>query len=202
MYNPQLIWYDKEDVLNIFPISERTYFRRIKVINSDIRTKSFKNRRGKNTTLIYYMDLEKVFPLKRKPNYLYDKELIRKYIGTSVWNYFGNIKPGKSTKSEVVEKMNFLYLELRKLDKKIILFYHLEENPNDSFYHSHFLLNTILDKKHIYENLNLISENEKRIDLQSYDYSTYHYRGSFYSNKYGKYDIKYHNPFVYWDLLG
>jgi hypothetical protein len=201
MYNPQLIWYTKKDVLNIFPITERTYFRKIKGINKDIRTKPLKNKKGKNTTLIYYQDLKKLFPLKRIPTNLNDKELVRKYIGTSHWDYLGNITPEKTKKSEIIEKIKFLYSELKKLDKNIILFYHLEENIKDNFYHSHFLMNTKLDQQTIYDKLNLICENDKGIDLQPYDYQTYHYRGSFYSNKFGKYDTKYYNPFVYWELL-
>jgi hypothetical protein len=201
MCNPQLIWYNKKDVLNIFPITERTYFRKIKGINEDIRTKLLKNRKGKNTTLIHYQDLEKLFPIKRVPSNLNDKELVRKYIGTSHWDYLGNITPERTKKSEIIEKMKFLHSELKKLDKNIILFYHLEENTKDNFYHSHFLMNTKLDQQTINEKLNLICESEKGIDLRPYDYQTYHYRGSFYSNKYGKYDTKYFNPFVYWELL-
>jgi hypothetical protein len=201
MYNPQLIWYTKKDVLNIFPITERTYFRKIKGINKDIRTKPLKNKKGKNTTLIYYQDLKKLFPLKRIPTNLNDKELVRKYIGTSHWDYLGNITPEKTKKSEIIEKIKFLYSELKKLDKNIILFYHLEGNTKDNFYHSHFLMNTTLNQHTINEKLNLICENDKGIDLQPYDYQTYHYRGSFYSNKFGKHDTKYYNPFVYWELL-
>jgi hypothetical protein len=201
MYNPQLIWYNKQDVLDIFPISERTYFRKLKVITTDIRTMTLKNRQGKNTTLIHYQDLKKLFPIKRIPTNLNDKELVRKYIGTSHWDYVGNITPEKSKKSEIIGKMNFLYSELKKLDKKIILFFHLEENTKDHFYHSHFLINTLLNQQTINEKLNLICENEKGIDLQTYDYQTFHYRGSFSSNKFGKYDTKYSNPYVYWELL-
>jgi hypothetical protein len=201
MYNPQLIWYNKKDVLNIFPIKERTYFRKIRGINKDIRTKNLKNRKGKNTTLIYYQDLKKLFTLKRIPTNLNNKELVRKYIGTSHWDYLGNITPERTKKSEIIEKMKFLHSELKKLDKKFILFYHLEENTKDKFYHSHFLFNTTLDQKTINEKLNLICENDKGIDLQPYDFHTYHFRGSFYSNKFGKYDTKYSNPYVYSKLL-
>jgi hypothetical protein len=201
MYNPQLIWYKKKDVLNIFPITERTYFRQLKFLTSDIKIKKIKNTRGRSSTLIYYQDLKKVFKNKRIPKNIKDKEILRKYIGTSHWDYLGNITPEKSKKSEIIGKMNFLHSELKKLDKNIILFYHLEENTKDNFYHSHFLMNTKLDQKTIYDKLNLICENDKGIDLQPYDYQTYHYRGSFYSNKYGKYDTKYFNPFVYWELL-
>jgi hypothetical protein len=201
MYNPQLIWYEKKDVLNIFPITERTYFRKLKAIDKDIRTKTLKNRKGKNTTLIHYQDLDKLFPVKRIPSNTNDKELVRKYIGTSHWNYIGNITPERTRKLEIIEKMKFLHSELKKLDKKFILFYHLEENTKDKFYHSHFLFNTTLDQNTINEKLNLICENDKGIDLQPYDYHTYHFRGSFYSNKFGQYDTKYSNPYVYSELL-
>jgi hypothetical protein len=47
MYNSQLIWYNKEDVLNLFDIKERTYFRKLKERTPEIKTKCFKNKRGK-----------------------------------------------------------------------------------------------------------------------------------------------------------
>jgi hypothetical protein len=43
MYNSQLIWYNKEDVLNLFDIKERTYFRKLKQMSPHIRTKKLKN---------------------------------------------------------------------------------------------------------------------------------------------------------------
>ena len=57
MYNSELKWYDKKNVLQIFPIHERTYFRKLKDRSPEIRTKKFKNQKGKDTTLIYYKDL-------------------------------------------------------------------------------------------------------------------------------------------------
>ena len=80
MYNPQLIWYNKRDVLKIFPITERTYFRRLKKITPEIRIKNFKNRKGKPTTLIHYQDLNKIFKRKRKPSNLKDPIIFRKYM--------------------------------------------------------------------------------------------------------------------------
>lgn len=199
MYNPQLKWYNKKDVLNLFDIVERTYFRKLKKITSDIRIKTIKNKKGRNSTLIHYQDLDKVFKRQRKSTKPNDKEDERNFIGTLKWNYFGNIKPEKTLKSENIGKMKFIYSELKKLDKEIILFYHLEENPeNKKYHHSHFLITTKLEPKIINDYLILISDNNY---LQPYDYQTYHYRGSFYSNKFGKHDTKYYNPFVYWELL-
>lgn len=45
MYNPQLIWYNKKDVLDVFPITERTYFRKLKGLSPEIKTKYFKNKK-------------------------------------------------------------------------------------------------------------------------------------------------------------
>lgn len=199
MYNPQLIWYNKKDVLNLFDIGERTYFRKLKKITSDIRIKTIKNKQGRNSTLVHYQDVGKVFKPRRKSNKFKNKEFERNFIGTSNWNYFGNIKPDKTLKDENIKKMEFLFSELKKLDKKIILFYHLEVNPgNKKYYHSHFLITTKLEPKIINDYLNLISDNNY---LQPYDFHTYHFRGSFYSNKFGKYDTKYSNPYVYSKLL-
>jgi hypothetical protein len=201
MYNSQIIWYDKEAILGIFPITERTYFRKLRNLGKDVQTKTIKNKKGKNSTLIHYQDLKKLFLLKRTPSNLDDKDILRKYVGTASWDYFGNIKPERTSQIENINKMKFLYSELKKFDKKIIWFFHLEENPRDNYYHCHYLINTKLDKTIIKEKLELICGNDKEIDLQKYDYDRYHFRGSFYSNKYGKYDTKYNNPYVYWELL-
>ncbi len=46
MYNPDIIWYNKVDVLSIFPINERTYFRKLKKINSSSRIRTGNNNQG------------------------------------------------------------------------------------------------------------------------------------------------------------
>lgn len=206
MYNPQHEWYDKGDVLSIFPITERSYFRKLKQINPQVRTKKIKNPKGRDTTLIYYKDLLDCFELQRKPNNLNNPKKLREYVGISRWDYFGNIVPGKSTVDEVKAKMKFIYDQIRFMDKKSRVFFSIEKNTNDDYFHSHFLLKTSLDKKTISNIIELICENEliveKRFYIRKYDFEKYHFRGSFYSDKFDIYDLKNQMPHIYSELLG
>lgn len=198
-------WYSKQDVLTIFQISERTYFRKLKGITPDTRTKIVKNKQGRSSTLIYYQDLQNLFQIKRLPTNLDCPEIMRQYVGTRNWDFVGNIVPSKSNKNEIIEKMKFVFDQIKWFDNKVVLFFNLEKNTKDRFYHCHFLIKSDLNKKKIYELLHLICDDkcdrQRRIDLKRYDFEKYQFRGSFYSNKFGIYDTKYHKPFVYSELL-
>jgi hypothetical protein len=187
MYNPQIIWYKKQDVLNIYPISERTYFRKIKSLNGKIRTKDYRNTKGKKSILIHRDDLQSVFELKRTPINIECKSIMRKYIGTLKWDFIGNIIPESNNISDLKNKMKFIFDQLKSLDKQVSFFYSIEKNTKDSFYHSHFLIRTKIKKNEISELLSLIcEENTKhytRIHLKQYDYQNFHFKGSFYSLK-------------------
>lgn len=187
MYNPDLIWYNKLDVLSIFPINERTYFRKLKIINNSIRIQIGSNNQGKKSKLIYFEDLLSLFEIERIPSDLSDKIFRRKYIGTSKWDYIGNIIPNSCEIITLKFKMNYIFKLLKEKDKNCIIFYSIENNTKDSFYHSHFLIKTKLQKKEIYELIGIcVEENtskETRIFLQRYDYPKHHFRGSFYSFK-------------------
>jgi hypothetical protein len=190
MYNPSIIWYKKIDVLNIYPITERTYFRKIKEINNSIKTKILKNPQGKPSTLIYYQDLNKVFGKYRKPNNLDNLQTKRKYIGTSDWDIIGNIVPLNGTIKTIKESMLFIkrFIESKMETKtKDWFFYSIEKNPKDDFYHSHFLIKTKLQVSQLEKVFELICEIElggkNRMWIRKYDYSHYHYSGSFYSFK-------------------
>jgi hypothetical protein len=131
--------------------------------------------------------LKRIFSVKRIPNNLTDKEVRRKYIGTTNWGIIGNIVPVSSTVYELVKKMEFVFCELKKLDKKLILFYSIEPNPKDKYFHAHFLMNTNLSINVIKEFLSLICDNntpyEKRIFIEKYNYLDHQFSGSFYSFK-------------------
>ena len=205
MYNTQLEWYDKVDVLSLFSITERTYFRKLKQISSIIRIKKIKNPKGRDSTLIYYKDLLNCFEHQRKPKGLSNPESLRKYVGASRWDYLGNVVPGKTTLIEIKAKMTFLFGHLKSLDKTSKLFYSIELNSKDEYFHSHFLIKSSLDKKTIYKLLKLICEDElpgeNRIDIKKYDFDNYQFRGSFYSNKFGEFDVKHQSSFIHSQLL-
>jgi hypothetical protein len=187
IYNPKIIWYNKTDVLSIFPITERTYFRRIKNLPDDIRTQIKKNKKGKPSLCIHYQDLSKVFQLKRKPNDITNTLIKRKFIGTKKWDYIGNIVPKGANLKDIQFKMNFVFEKLKSQDESLEIFYSCEANKNDNNVHSHFLLKSALKKNQITEILELICDvndkEETRIYLERYDFATFHYSGSFYSFK-------------------
>jgi hypothetical protein len=190
MYNPSIIWYDKKDVLNIFPFTERTYFRKLKSLDSSIRTKIQKNKQGKPTTLVHFKDLKKVFGNYRKPNRVNDPDIKRKYIGTMEWDIIGNIVPENSSIKNLIQSMRFVKeLVESKMDysKEDWFFYSIEKNPNDGNYHTHFLIKTNLKILHLEKILKIICETDfggkNRMWLRKYDFEKYHYSGSFYSYK-------------------
>jgi len=203
--NINQIWYSKNDVLELFSISERTYFRKIKDLPPQTRIKKVKSKRGKKTILIYFRDLPTIFEIKRRPSDISNKEKLRKYVGTQKWDFVGNIVPGRSTISEVQEKMKYLFQNLKSKDKSLELFFSLEKNTSDEYYHSHFLIKSRLTKKDIMDQIEIVCDKqyykERRIDLKTYNFETYQFRGSFYSNKFGMYDTKKYQPYIYSDLL-
>jgi len=205
MYNSKLKWYNKKEILDIFLFTERTYFRKLKEITSDIRIKPFKNKKGKNTSLIHYQDIGKVFELKRTPNNLKNPEKLRNYVGTRQWDFMGNIVPSKSYKKEVIEKMRFFQSLVKSKDNDFVLFINLEKNTQDNFFHCHFLIKSNLTKQVIYNFLNVVCDDKidykRNIELIPYDSERYHFRGSMYSDKFGKHDAKNFNPFIFSELL-
>jgi hypothetical protein len=187
MYDSKKVWYNKLDVLNIFPINERTYFRRLKKINKLTNTMFQINNQGKKSTLIYFQDLLHFFEINRRPSDLTNKLFRHKYIGTSKWDYIGNIIPGHCEISTLKYKLRFIYKLLKEKDKNCVLFYSIENNTRDQFFHSHFLIKTTLQKSDIYNVLTFCSEEnnskETRIHLEKYNYEKHHFSGSFYSFK-------------------
>jgi hypothetical protein len=187
MYYNEKKWYDKKDVLGIFPISERTYFTKIKNLDERVRIEVRLNPNGKKTKLIFFEDLLDVFQVKRTPKNINHLNILSKYIGTKKWDFIGNIIPEKSTISDLQNKMNFLFENLKKLDRDSELFYSIEKNSKDNYFHSHILINSKLSRKVIIDFLSLITEENTpkitRMFLKEYDYKHYHFRGSFYSFK-------------------
>ncbi len=103
-------WYNKEDILSIYPIKETTYKLRIKNIPSD-KTRFVKSVKGKETREIHYSVLDELFNKRRK---LSSKEKTKlghtiKWVNNRIWNYFCNIKPEKATIEENVAKMILLF---------------------------------------------------------------------------------------------
>ncbi len=97
--------------------------------------------------------------------------------------------------------MRFLFEELKQQmeEHRLTLFYTVEKNPNDNYYHAHFLINCerdMIDQTDIEGKLEIICEpNTKeysRTYLETYD-TNYGKGGAFYSTK---------QTFFFYEVLG
>lgn len=188
MYSCEKKWYNKQDVLSIFPIHERTYFRKIKNIDENVKIKEIINSNGSVSKLIHYNNLYEVFNVKRLPKKIKDKVVLFKYIGTKKWDFIGNIVPEDSNIDVLIHKMKFLFSEIKSIDTNCEMFFSIERNSQDLYYHSHFLLNTSILYSDIYNLLSLVCEEntmkKTRKYLKVYDFDNQKFRGSFYSFKF------------------
>lgn len=189
MYSSYTKWYNKSQILDVFPITERTYFRKLKNLDETIRTSSQKNLKGKPSTLIYYEDLDKIFGKYKKPCDLSDLTIKRKYVGSSRWDVIGNIVPRDASLSCIKKYMDFIkpLLEVGKKVDKNWFFYSVEKNPNDEFYHTHFLIKTDMKISQLENIFQLICETKfgehNRMWIRKYDFKKYYYSGAFYTFK-------------------
>ena len=198
-------WYEKKDILKIYPIGITTYKKRIRRLNppqSIDYTRLVKRELPKSNLNhiqvreIHYSILDELFGNIRTPSQRNTKKVIT-WVNNTKWDWIGNIVPSKSYPLELKGKMEFLYTHLSKKIKtnsKIVLFYSIERNTQDEYYHAHFLIkeiNCIIDKETIMNSLELIAEEnsaiEKRIYLKNYDFENFGTSGAGYSIKELKY---------------
>lgn len=134
-------WYNKTDILNLYPIKETTYKIRIKNIPTD-KTRFVKSVKGKEAREIHYSVLDELFNKRRKLSYIEKTKLGHtiKWVNNHRWDYFCNIKPVKATIDENVAKMLLLFEKLSIIKKDITFFYSVEMNKKNNYYHSHFLI--------------------------------------------------------------
>lgn len=193
MLNKQ--WYNKQEILNIYPISISTYKRRIKNIPT-IKTKIVKTERGTPLRLIHESILDEVFRERRRLSSKEKETKTRKYVNNHLWNYKGNIVPVNGTIKNIKAVMRFFFKLLLKHQKSkghLTLFYSIEKNPNDKYYHAHYLIDCrrdMIEKKVVMDILEHLCDNnthrETRIYLREYDLF-YEKRGAIYATK----DVKY-----------
>jgi len=153
-------WYTKEDILKIYPIKDTTYKLRIKEIPSD-KTRMVESPRGKDTREIHHSVLDQLFQKRRKLSTTEIKKLKHtiKWVNNHTWNYFCNIKPVSSSINDNVNKMKYLYEKLSLIKNNITMFYSVEKNFYNKYYHSHFLIDcatdmlSVKDIEHILENI-------------------------------------------------
>lgn len=193
-------WYTKKDILKIYPLSTSTYKNRIKEINPTF-TKFIKSKSGSPTRLIHHSVIDELFRERRKLSQREYNQTI-KWVRIHYWNYFGDIVPVSSSIDDLKTKMRFLFEELKKLQmekNQLNLFYAIEKNTNDEYYHAHFLIDCAKDMIEI-EGVTSILEiicdpntnKESRIYLKEYDLG-YEKGGAIYNSK----EIRY-----FYELLG
>ena len=187
-------WNNKKEILKIYPISSSTYKKRIKNIDPT-KTKFIKSKVGSPTRLIHHSVLDELFRKRRRlSSKEYDQTI--KWVRNHYWNYFGDIVPGSSNVDDLIDKMRFIFNELKNLQmekNQLTLFYSIEKNPEDKYYHAHFLIDCARDMlvtEDIEDKLELIcdpnSYKEGRIYIKEYDLS-YEKGGAIYSSKEDRY---------------
>ena len=200
-------WYNKNEILKLYPMGVTTYKKRIKKLNTPpykdytrILSKSLENSNLKSVKYreIHNSILNDLFGNVRVPNLKNINKIIM-WVNNNTWDWFGDIIPSKTYPSELIGKMNFVFSELKKLNKecKVTLFYSIEKNTEDEYYHCHFLIKNdfcSLTKNKIMEILELVIEEntskETRIYLKPYDYKNFGKDGSNYTLKDFQYGYK------------
>jgi hypothetical protein len=197
MYNKELIWYNINELNSLFGLSKTIIKKRLKkyshLLIENKTFNSIKSKKGKQTNYYHSSILNDVFGTRNKPQLLSNTEIRRKYIGTSKWDLIGTITPERSTILDLQYKMRFFKDQVRlKYGKRygIKLFYSIEPNPIDKYYHSHFLISSKIkiEDLTIINNLLEVIAGEKVKDktpvkLEKYDFEKYGFTGSFYSFK-------------------
>jgi len=193
-------WYTKKEILELYPISNSTYKTRIKNIDTS-KTKFIPSEVGSPKRLIHFSELDNLFRKRRRLSKRDYKQII-KWVRNHNWNYIGNIVPVSSSIEDLKHKIRFLFEALKKQqieNNQLTLFYTIEKNPNDNYYHAHFLINCdkdMIDQTEIINKLEIICEpNTKqfsRIHLETYD-NKFGKGGAFYSSK---------QTFYFHELLG
>lgn len=193
-------WNTKKDILKTYPLSKSTYKKRIKDIDPT-KTKFIKSKTGSPTRLIHHSVIDELFRQRRRLSPKEYKQTI-KWVRIHYWNYFGDIVPVSSTIEDLKAKMRLLFKELKKLqmeEKQLNLFYAIEKNTNDEYYHAHFLIDCAKDMIEIEDIITILeilcdpnTNKESRIYLKEYDLS-YEKGGAIYNSKEERY---------FYELLG
>jgi len=181
-------WYNKNEILEIYPIGTTTYKKRIRKLKCPEYINKTRIKCKKRE--IHFTALEELFGNNRKPN-LKNVNNVIKWVKNQSWDWIGNIVPNKTHPSELKNKMQYFFNQLKRgKSGYITLFFSIEQNTNDDYYHCHFLIrdkSNSLSQKGIVELLEVITEkntfDETRIHLKKYDFEKYGKRGSSYSAK-------------------
>lgn len=197
MYNKEQLWYNIKELTSLFRVSKTIITKRLNkyqfLLIEDKTFRTIKSKQGKQTNQYHYSILNKLLGTRNKPRDIKIKLVRRNYIGTSTWDFIGTILPERSTINDLKHKMRFLLERLEtKLGKRkgIKLFYSIEPNTEDKYYHCHFLIHSktkSIDLSLLKNELEIIAGDKTKDRtpylIKPYDYLNFGFSGSFYSFK-------------------
>jgi hypothetical protein len=192
-----ITWFNIDELNSHFKISKTIIKKRIKnnpnLLIQDKTIHSIKSKKGKPTNYFHISILNDLLGTRNKPRNFKIKLARRTYIGTSTWDYIGTILPERSTINDLKNKMRFLLERLEtKLGKRkgLKLFYSIEPNTEDKYYHCHFLIYSktkSIDISLLKNELEIIAGDKTKDRtpylIKPYDYMNFGFSGSFYSFK-------------------
>jgi len=196
-YDKYKEWYYFKEICSLYKIKATICKKRLRLNKSLLKEGEtlilLKSNRGKKTHLYHFSILNDIFGIRKKPKDIKERSVRVDFIGTSKWDYIGFITPKRSSLIDLKYKMKYMYDQLiLKYGKKsgIKLFYSLEPNPNDKYYHSHFLIYSKIKMEeltYLKYLLEIIAGDKNKFEtpyiLRQYDYFNYGYSGSYYSFK-------------------
>lgn len=148
-------WIDKHSVMRWCSIRPTTYKKRLKMVNSLDKKIGYRGKTLINPDIVYSTFCPNTLPLN-------ELKSIRSYSHSIEWDFFGNIVPVSSYPDDLKCKWEYLIDIWSREDEDVELVYSIEFNTKDNYYHSHFLLKTVLSKKIIYKDLSIVCDENNR----------------------------------------
>jgi hypothetical protein len=136
---------NKNQILETFGISSSTFYRR-RTSFFHPELSGYTANTSDNKLVFDGRICEEVFILQRTPK---DLNKLTKHIKFLTWNYFANITPKDADESTNEHLIQLVFEILKKLDKKIKLYYSIEPSYDSkskiNSFHTHFLVQTSVD---------------------------------------------------------
>ncbi len=144
--NSRVQWgLNKKQIIDMFGISSTTFYRKRKSF-SHPELSGYTANTSDNKLVYQGRICEDVFMLQRTPK---DLNKLTKHIKFLTWNYFANITPKDADESTNEHLIQLVFEILKKLDKKIKLYYSIEPSYDSkskiNSFHTHFLVQSSLD---------------------------------------------------------
>jgi hypothetical protein len=169
-------------------ICERTFFNKLKVCEGKLHRDDMIKKHG--SWYIKTNSVKSVFGRDRRPKQNDIIEKWEKYMLGIKWDIFGNISPSKMSKRDNIELIKHFFNQLTDTytSRSIKMISFIENNNqqdnNNEFYHTHFLMKTNLTKDEKSEIRKGILYNQfPNYQFIDYDYDKYKNTGVLYTIK-------------------